>query len=290
MHRSRSLPHLLLATVVLVWGGSFAAIKALVDHGLHAPDIAVGRYLIAAPGFGIALAAAGGMPGLTRRDAVRVIVAGLFVVAVYHLALNAGERTTTAGTASVVIAAAPAMALAMSLGLGLESFSRRRAAGLTVAFAGVVVVIVLGSGEHVSLDSVRGPLLVLLAASSFAAYNVLVKPLLGRFDPVAVSAATSLVGTAALLPFGLSGTASRLGDVDAGDLALIAYLGLVCTLAGYVPWTIGLRRLDPSRAVAYLYGVPVVAVAVGAITLGESVTGWLALGGLLVVGGVALSQ
>jgi drug/metabolite transporter (DMT)-like permease len=290
VHRSRSLPHLLLATAVLAWGGSFAAIKALVDHGLEAPDVAIGRYLVAAPGFGIALAAAGGLPGLTRRDALRMVVAGLFVVTVYHLALNAGERTTTAGTASVVIAVAPAMALLMSLGLGLEDFSRRRAAGLAVAFAGVVVVIVLGSGQRVSLDAVRGPLLVLVAASSFAAYNVLVKPLLGRFDPVAVSAATALVGTAALLPFGVSGTAGRLGGIDAGDLALVVFLGLVCTLAGYLLWTIALRFLAPSRAVAYLYGVPVVAVTVGAVTLGESVTGWLALGGLLVVGGVALSQ
>jgi len=275
---------------VLAWGGSFAAIKALVDHGLEAPDVAIGRYLVAAPGFGIALAAAGGMPGLTRRDGLRVVAAGLFVVTVYHLALNAGERTTTAGTASVVIAAAPAMALLMSLGLGLEDFSRRRAAGLAVAFAGVVVVIVLGSGQSVSLDTVRGPLLVLVAASSFAAYNVLVKPLLGRFDPVAVTAATALVGTAALLPFGASGTAGRLGGIAAGDLALVVFLGLVCTLAGYLLWTVALRFLDPSRAVAYLYGVPVVAVTVGAVTLGESVTGWLALGGLLVVGGVALSQ
>ena len=275
---------------MLAWGGSFAAIKALVDHGLEAPDVAIGRYLVAAPGFGIALAAVGGLPGLTRRDALRVVAAGLFVVTVYHLALNAGERTTTAGTASVVIAAAPAMALLMSLGLGLEDFSRRRAAGLAVAFAGVVVVIVLGSGQSVSLDTVRGPLLVLIAASSFAAYNVLVKPLLGRFDPVAVSAATALVGTLALLPFGASGTASRLGGMSAGDLALVVFLGLVCTLAGYLLWTVALRFLDPSRAVAYLYGVPVVAVTVGAVTLGESVTGWLALGGLLVVGGVALSQ
>ena len=275
---------------MLAWGGSFAAIKALVDHGLEAPDVAIGRYLVAAPGFGIALAAAGGMPGLTRRDGLRVVAAGLFVVTVYHLALNAGERTTTAGTASVVIAAAPAMALLMSLGLGLEDFSRRRAAGLAVAFAGVVVVIVLGSGQSVSLDTVRGPLLVLVAASSFAAYNVLVKPLLGRFDPVAVAAATSLVGTAALLPFGASGTAGRLGGMSSGDLALVVFLGLVCTLAGYLLWTIALRFLDPSRAVAYLYGVPVVAVTVGAVTLGESVTGWLALGGLLVVGGVAHSQ
>jgi len=210
---------------VLAWGGSFAAIKALVDHGLEAPDVAIGRYLVAAPGFGIALAAAGGMP-----------------------------------------------------------------AGLAVAFAGAVVVIVLGSGQRVSLDTVRGPLLVLVAASSFAAYYVLVKPLLGRFDPVAVSAATALVGTLALLPFGASGTAGRLGGIDAGDLALVVFLGLVCTLAGYLLWTIALRFLDPSRAVAYLYGVPVVAVTVGAVTLGESVTGWLALGGLLVVGGVALSQ
>jgi drug/metabolite transporter (DMT)-like permease len=290
VHRSRSLPHLLLAAVVLVWGGSFAAIKALVDHGLDAPDVAIGRYLIAAPGFGIALALAGGLPGLTRRDAMRLVAAGLFVVTLYHLALNAGERTTTAGTASVVIAAAPAMALTMSLGLGLEEFSRRRAAGLAVAFAGVVVVILLGSGQTVSLDTVRGPLLVLVSASSFAAYNVLVKPLLGRFDAIAVSAAASLVGTAALFPFAASGTAGRLGGMSAGDLVLVLYLGLVCTLAGYVLWTVALRWLDPSRAVAYLYGVPVVAVAVGALTLGESVTAWLAVGCVLVVGGVALAQ
>ena len=275
---------------MVVWGGSFAAIKALVDHGFDAPDVAIGRYLVAAPGFAVALALAGGLPGLTRRDAVRIAAAGLFVVAVYHLALNGGERTTTAGTASVVIAGAPAMALTMSLWLGLELFSRRRAAGLAVAFAGVVVVILLGSGQRVSLDSSKGPLLVLLAAGSFAAYNVLAKPLLGRYDATAISAAASLVGTVALLPFATSGTAGRLTGMSAGDLLLVLYLGVVCTLAGYVLWTIGLRGLDPSRAVAYLYGVPVVAVAVGALTLGESVTAWLAVGGLLVVGGVAVAQ
>ena len=143
----------------------------------------------------------------------------------------------------MVIAAAPAMALTMSLGLGLEAFSRRRAAGLAVAFAGVVVVILLGSGQTVSLDTVRGPLLVLVSASSFAAYNVLVKPLLGRFDAIAISAAASLVGTAALFPFAASGTARRLGGMSAGDLLLVLYLGLVCTLAG-------LRALDDCPALA----------------------------------------
>src|SRR5204863_9488472 len=119
-------------------------------------------------------------------------------------------------------------------------------------------------GQRLSVDAVGGPHLVRLSESSYAAYNVLVKPLLGRCDAVAVSAAASLAGTLALLPFG-AGSASRLGGVDAVDLLLVLYLGLVCTLAGYVLWTVALRRLDPSRAVAYLYGVPDVAVEVGAV-------------------------
>src|SRR5689334_7249616 len=95
-------PHLLLALVVVVWAGSYAAIKQLIDDGLAAPDIALGRYLVAAPGFAIALVATRGMPGLGRRDLARLLVAGLLVVTIYHLSLNAGERLTTAGTASVV--------------------------------------------------------------------------------------------------------------------------------------------------------------------------------------------
>src|SRR3954471_16809149 len=45
-----------------------------------------------------------------------------------------------------------------------------------------------------------------------------------------------------------------------------------------------------ARAVPSLYGVPPLAVVIGALTLGESVTPWLALGTLLVVGGVAVAQ
>ena len=48
-------PHLLLALVVVVWAGAFAAIKQLLHDGLAAPDIALGRYLVAAPGFAAAL-------------------------------------------------------------------------------------------------------------------------------------------------------------------------------------------------------------------------------------------
>ncbi len=276
--------------MVVVWAGSYAAIKGLIDDGLAASDIALGRYLVAAPGFAIALIAARGLPGLGRRDLARLVVAGLLVVAVYHLSLNAGERLTTAGTASVVVAAAPGIALAMVVAIGQEPFSRRRAAGLAISFAGVVVVVLLGAGQRISFANAHGPLLVLAAPVAFAAYNVIVKPLLPRYGALRVTAAASLIGTAALLPFVSGAAVRRASDLDVWGVVLLLYLGLAATLAGYIGWTRGLRQLEASRTIAYLYGVPVVAIIIGALTLGEPVTVWLGLGAALVVAGVALAQ
>jgi drug/metabolite transporter (DMT)-like permease len=76
----------MLASVVVVWAGAFSAIKHLLDAGLSAPEVAAGRYLVAAPGFVIVLIASGGLPGISRRDLGRVALAGVLVVAAPHLA------------------------------------------------------------------------------------------------------------------------------------------------------------------------------------------------------------
>ena len=41
--------------MVVFWAGAFSAIKHLLGSGLSAPQIAAGRYLLAAPGFAVAL-------------------------------------------------------------------------------------------------------------------------------------------------------------------------------------------------------------------------------------------
>ncbi|MDX6495842.1 MAG: hypothetical protein QOE17_1828 [Gaiellales bacterium] len=280
----------MLASVVVVWAAAFSAIKHLLGAGLSAPEVAAGRYLVAAPGFVIVLFASGGLPGISRRDLGRVALAGLLVVAVYHISLNLGEERTTSGTAAVIVGTAPGMTLGLAIVLGLERFSAWRAAGLGLAFSGVVVVVTLGSGQSISLEHAKGPLLVLLAPFSFALYNVIAKPLVGRIDPAAVSSAANLLGTLALLPLLGPSSLDHARALGAWDWTLVLYLGLICTLFAYNAWGMALRRLDASRTVAYLYGVPVLAVVIGALTLGESVTVWLALGVALVVGGVAVAQ
>jgi drug/metabolite transporter (DMT)-like permease len=286
----RSRAHVSLLAVVVVWAGSFSVIKVLLDDGVGAFDIAIARYAIAAPGFAFVLWRAGGLPGLTRRDATRIGLAGLLIVVGYHVSLNVGERYTTSGVAALVVALAPGMTLVLATLVGLDRMTTRRVVGLAVAFAGVAVIVTLGEGEALSIESAKGPLIVVGAPVSFALYNILLKPLLARYGLLALTAATSLVGMLGLLPFVRPSTVELVSGVSAKDAVLLLYLGVLATLLGYIAWNIGLRALGPTRAVAYTYAISPLAVLIGAVWLGEPVTAWLALGGALVVGGIAAAQ
>jgi drug/metabolite transporter (DMT)-like permease len=255
-----------------------------------AGDIALLRYAIAAPGFAFILWRARGLPGLTRWDALRVVVAGVVIVLGYHLSLNLGTQYTTSGVAALVVALAPGMTLVLAVAAGLERFSGRRLLGLSIALAGVTVVVALGTGEDLSFQSAKGPLIVVGAPLSFALYNVIMKPLFARHDLLALTAASSLVGTIGLVPLVRASTLDAATGLSPEDGALILYLGLLATLLGYILWNVGLRGLGPTRAVAYTYAISPLAVLIGAAVLDEPVTVWLAIGAALVVGGIALTQ
>jgi len=290
VRRSSASAHGALLAVVVVWASAFSAIKVLLDHGFAAVDVALLRYLVAAPGFAFLLWKVGWLPGLTRRDVLRLAAVGVCVVVGYHISLNVGTKYTTSGTAALVIALSPALTLLLAVGLGLERWSLRRAAGLAVAFAGVAIVVLLGAGGELSFANAKGPLIVLAAPVSFALYNVLLKPLLGRYDLLALTAATSLVGTVFLLPFVRGGTIDSVAGISPADAVLVLYLGVFSTFLGYIGWNVGLRGLGPTRAVTYTYLISPLAVLLGALFLDEAVTVWLAVGGALVLGGVALAQ
>ena len=284
------VPKSSFAATIVVWASAFAVIKALIDHGIGAEQIALSRYLVAAPGFAFLLWRAHGLPDLDRRDAARLLVAGVVIVAGYHLSLNIGEGSTASGVAALIVALSPALTMALAIAFGIERFSLRVAAGLAVAFAGVILVVGLGSGEELSLSGLKGPLIVVGAPLSFALYNVLLKPLFARYDLLALTATTSLVGTVALLPILATSDVGGVGSIAGRDIALILYLGVFSTLLGYIGWNIGLRAFGPTRAVTATYAIPALAVLFGAVTLEEPVTAWIAVGGLLIVGGVALAS
>jgi drug/metabolite transporter (DMT)-like permease len=70
----------------------------------------------------------------------------------------------------------------------------------------------------------------------------------------------------------------------------VLYLGIASTFLGYIGWNTGLRGLGATRAVTYTYLISPLAVLFGGVLLDEPLTTWLAVGGVLALGGVAAAQ
>ncbi len=130
----------------------------------------------------------------------------------------------------------------------------------------------------------------MLAPVSWAVYTILSKPLVPKYGPVGLSAVSMVLGTIVLLPIALPTTIGDLGHLTAGDWGWVAFLALGCTVYGYVVWAFALGKLEASTTAAWVYPVPLVALGWAAILLHERVTGFVVLGGALVLAGVILTE
>lgn len=277
---SRSL--FALTMMLLLWASAFAGIR----KGLRAysPEhLALLRFIVAS-------AALGGYAIVNRmrmpewRDIPAIALLGFLGITVYHLALNYGEVTVTAGAASLLIALAPVfMAILAILFLG-ERLRVWGWLGIAVSFLGGTLI-VLGEGEAVRLEP--GALLVLLAAFTVSLYNVFQKPYLGKYSPLQFTACSIWAGTLFMLPF-FPGLFQAVRAAPLEITLAVVYLGIFPAALAYVLWAYLLSRAPASLAGSFIYLVPALSIFIAWAWLQE-VPSLLSLGGgLLSLVGVIL--
>jgi len=115
------------------------------------------------------------------------------------------------------------------------------------------------------------------------------KAALTRASPFQVTWLGCTVATIACLPFAPT-LLSQAPGAGARALAWTAYLGLMPTALGFATWSFALRRSSAGRSASLIYLIPVVAIILGWLVLGERPP-WLALaGGALCLAGVLLAR
>ncbi|MGQ9537745.1 MAG: DMT family transporter [Actinomycetota bacterium] len=286
--RSRWRHHLALFTACWIWGLAFVGVKALLEEVSYI-TLNLLRFILAAATLCLLLFPRWReRPRLSVGEWTLVFLAGVSAVYGYHLALTYGETTVPAGTAGLIANTTPIFAAVFAHFLLGESLGGLKVAGTAVAVGGVAVVTLLGSDASLGAGRVQGILLVLLAAAAWAVYTVLIKPLVDVHDPLFITAYAVFLGTLALLPLALAcgGCAGEVSALSGEGWGWLAFLGLGCTVAGYLLYSWGLEGLGASQAAFYTYLVAPISLFWGWAWLGERVNAGLFLGTALILSGL----
>ncbi|ALG10138.1 hypothetical protein AOZ06_27460 [Kibdelosporangium phytohabitans] len=273
-----------VAVTLVLWACAFVAIRVAVA-GFSSGGLSLGRLLIASVVMAVAAPFLGvRMP--SRSHVVRIVGCGLAGMAGYQVLLNAGERTVSAGTASMVVNSGPVFAALLAFVLLKERITGWGWVGIALGFAGAVTItFAQGATLRPSVDA----LLVLAAALAQSLYFVVQKPLLSHYSGFEVTCYATWVGTLVMLPV-LPDLITELPAADGDSLAALLFLGVGPSAIGYATWAYAQARLPVATVTNTLFLVPFLSIGIGWALLDETIHVLALVGGLIALGGVALSR
>ena len=222
----------------------------------------------------------------------RFCAMGVIGFAVAFALTNWGIVYSTATNAALLIIVEPLTMLLLGPALLGERLTRREAVGAALAVVGALIVVADGiPGLTASvLPRWRGDLMLALSGVAYAVYSLLGRPVLTPTNSTAVTARSIVWGAVAMVPLAaLEWQAGARPVASASALVGTVYLAVVITALGYVAWNWALARVEAARAAAFLTVQPVVGALLGAAVLGDPVSVYTAIGGVLIAAGLWLS-
>jgi drug/metabolite transporter, DME family len=230
-------------------------------------------------------AAALRVPG---RDLLRFFLLGILGVAasnyLYYLAI---QRTNVA-TAIILQYTAPVWVLLYTVVRGAQRPSLRRTSAVGLAVVGCALAVgFVGSGA-LRMDTV-GVIAALLAAFSFAFYNVGGHSVLARYDRWKVLLWV-LVATSTFWLFVNPPWKIIAAHYGREQWAFMLVFSLLSVLAPFSCYFAGLQHLEPTRAIVASCLEPVFSIVIAAIALGELLRPFQTVGIVLVLVAIVLIQ
>ena len=284
------------AAASVLWGIPYLFIKLALEGGFTPPSLAWARVAMASVVL-LVLAWRSGTLGSLRGRWRWLIVYAIVEISIPFPMIATGEQHVASSTTAIVIASVPLIGALLALRFDhSERPTRSRGLGLAIGFAGVIALV--GIDVAGRADELLGTAAILVAAIGYAIGPMVIKHRMAGLDPRATMGACLAIASVALAPFAAADAPHSVPTAKA--IVAVIVLGLVCTAAAFVVFSILIHAAGTSRATVITYVNPVVALALGVTLLDErpgtgSVLGlvlilggsWLATGGKLPAGAVA---
>jgi drug/metabolite transporter (DMT)-like permease len=250
--------HIALFTVNFIYGVNYVVAKGLMPHVIGPSGFIVLRVMGAAALF---WALRAWRPQrVDPSDIVRLLLCAVFGVALNQLMFFHGLMRTTPINSSLIMVATPILVLVLSALLIGERVTWSKVTGVVLGTAGALTLIFLKPAGSSAGASMLGDLFILVNATSYGLYLVLVKPLMRKYSAVTVMSWSFLFGLLMVLPFGWH----ELAEVDrealtAPVIGAMVFVVVMVTFVAYLLNTWALGVLDPSVVGSYIYMQPLLA-------------------------------
>jgi drug/metabolite transporter (DMT)-like permease len=223
------------------------------------------------------------------RDIARTILCGFLALPGLNIPSVLAARTIPAGGIGLISATEPIFIILFGLMALRAPITWRIAIGAAIALAGVALTMAHGTAALFEVGNLGNVGFGLLGAASWGAYTVIGAPLARKYGAyrytgavLVAGGATTVAILAPILPAESWPTMAVFGQV--------AILSLFSSVLGFLLWNHGASLMPPQLIGPLLYLIPVFGIIGGLVILGEPLTWQMALGGAIVLGGVAIGE
>ncbi len=210
-----------------------------------------------------------------KKDFPRLILSGLFGIAINQLMFFKGLNYTHPINAAVIMTSTPILVLIMAAVIIKEKITAIKTLGIAFGLVGTLLILMVGKDISFSSDTFIGDLMIWANASSYGVYLVIITPLMKKYHPITVIKWIFLFGLIMVLPFGYQ--EFRLIEWSTMPTPIIwatVYVVIALSFFAYGLNSVALKYVSPSVVSTYIYLQPVLAAAF-AIALGKDSLSWI---------------
>ncbi len=281
------MPFFLLIAAMTLTGANVPIGKVLIAHLVLADALAL-RFVVATIALALLLNNRDwqALAGLSRRDWLIVAILAVVGSVLFSVFILAGTAWTSASDAGIITATLPAV---VTVAAALTYAERPGAYGFASVGLAVLGLAVLAIGRTDAASSLIGNALVMVAVACEATFVLASRAISARLSPICLSFAVAACSAAVTIPVSAATSATQsLWALTPQTWLLALWYGLSASVFCTVLWYAGVGRVPSWQAGVATAALPLSALAVSILFLGEIADQFHVIGGGCVVAAIVL--
>lgn len=279
---------LLILIAGILWGSMGLFVRTLNEKGLASMEIVGLRAAVTAAAILLFLLIFDRkLFRIHLKDLWCFLGTGICSIVFFNYCYFKAITMTSLSVAAILLYTAPAIVMVLSYFLFKEKLTKRKLLSLVMTFIGCVLV--TGILSETGSVSVGGILVGLGAGLGYAMYSIFSRYALEKgYSSLTITFYTFLIAAIATCFLADMRKVAQVVTESRGNLVFCLAFGVLCTVAPYLTYTLGLKYVENGKASIIASVEPVTATLLGALLFHEKLTVSGVLGIVLVLAALAL--